>query len=307
MVFLQELYELAVELIKRDHAYVCHQKSEELKGHNPLPSPWRNRPIQESLTLFEVSCFPPRSFPNIWEASSSDCLASVRTCAKGKSTKAEQRCAWRRLWRMASRIPSPTASSSPRTTAQATNGASTQPMTTRIAYATLWRTSLIRCAPRSSRPGLTPLPLSSLPSAHWRHLSSRRRSSYYWLCNVLDLYCPVQWEYGRLNLSYTVVSKRKIGKLISEGIVRDWDDPRLFTLSALRRRGFPPEAINMFCGKVGVTMSQVVLDPALLEACVRDVLNVTAPRWAQSSGSALSYSGIFISLFKGFLAWNIRS
>ncbi|KAM7442173.1 putative glutamine--tRNA ligase, partial [Porites harrisoni] len=86
------------------------------------------------------------------------------------------------------------------------------------------------------------------------------------------------WEYGRLNLSYTVVSKRKIGKLISEGIVRDWDDPRLFTLTALRRRGFPPEAINKFCGKVGVTMAQTVTDPLLLESCVRDELNVTAPR-----------------------------
>lgn len=53
-----------------------------------------------------------------------------------------------------------------------------------------------------------------------------RRSSYYWLCNALDIYCPVQWEYGRLNVNYTVVSKRKIGKLIEERIVSDWDDPR---------------------------------------------------------------------------------
>lgn len=53
-----------------------------------------------------------------------------------------------------------------------------------------------------------------------------RRSSYYWLCNALDIYCPVQWEYGRLNVNYTVVSKRKIAKLIQEGIVSDWDDPR---------------------------------------------------------------------------------
>ena len=59
---------------------------------------------------------------------------------------------------------------------------------------------------------------------------------------------------------------------------RDWDDPRLFTLTALRRRGFPPEAINMFCAKVGVTMAQTVIDPVMLEACVRDVLNVKAPR-----------------------------
>ena len=77
-----------------------------------------------------------------------------------------------------------------------------------------------------------------------------RRSAYYWLCNTLKVYCPVQWEYSRLNLTHTVVSKRKIAKLIQEGIVKDWDDPRLFTLTALRRRGVPPEAINQFCAKV---------------------------------------------------------
>jgi len=62
---------------------------------------------------------------------------------------------------------------------------------------------------------------------------------------------------------------------------RDWDDPRLFTLTALRRRGFPPEAVNLFCAKVGVTMAQTVLDPSLLEACVRDVLNVKAKRFVR--------------------------
>lgn len=127
-----------------------------------------------------------------------------------------------------------------------------------------------------------------------------RRSSYYWLCNALNVYCPVQWEYGRLNVGYTVVSKRKIAKLIDEGFVNDWDDPRhveswnikfspsqslmsnlfyrLFTLSALRRRGFPAEAINNFCAQMGVTGAQVVVDPAALEAAVRDVLNISAPR-----------------------------
>lgn len=59
---------------------------------------------------------------------------------------------------------------------------------------------------------------------------------------------------------------------------RDWDDPRLFTLTALRRRGFPPEAINTFCARVGVTVAQATMEPHLLEACVRDVLNDTAPR-----------------------------
>ena len=81
-----------------------------------------------------------------------------------------------------------------------------------------------------------------------------RRSSYYWLCNALDIYCPVQWEYGRMNLEYTVVSKRKIQKLIENDIVKDWDDPRLFTLSALRRRGFPSEGINKFCAKACIVV-----------------------------------------------------
>ena len=105
-----------------------------------------------------------------------------------------------------------------------------------------------------------------------------RRSSYYWLCNAVDTYCPVQWEYGRLNMNYAVVSKRKIGKLIEAKICRDWDDPRLFTLTALRRRGFPPEAINNFCARIGVTGAQMVLDPSVLEAVVRGCLNISAPR-----------------------------
>ena len=88
----------------------------------------------------------------------------------------------------------------------------------------------------------------------------------------------MQWEYGRLNVNYTVVSKRKIGKLITEKVVCDWDDPRLFTLTALRRRGFPAEAINNFCALMGVTGAQGSVDPQMLEASVRDVLNVTAPR-----------------------------
>ncbi|XP_059622041.1 probable glutamine--tRNA ligase [Phlebotomus argentipes] len=105
-----------------------------------------------------------------------------------------------------------------------------------------------------------------------------RRSSYYWLCNALDIYCPVQWEYGRLNVNYTVVSKRKIARLIAERIVQDWDDPRLFTLTALRRRGFPAEAVNNFCAQMGVTGAQGSVDPAMLDAAARDVLNSTAPR-----------------------------
>ncbi|KJH40659.1 tRNA ligase class I, catalytic domain protein [Dictyocaulus viviparus] len=111
-----------------------------------------------------------------------------------------------------------------------------------------------------------------------RSILCMQRSSYYALCNMLDIYCPVQWEYGRLNMNYTVGSKRKIKKLIDARNLKDWDDPRLFTLAALRRRGLPAEVINAFVAKLGLTMTQMVIDPHVLDATVRDYLNTRTPR-----------------------------
>ena len=105
----------------------------------------------------------------------------------------------------------------------------------------------------------------------------------------------MQWEYSRLNLNYAVVSKRKIAKLIQNKIVNDWDDPRLFTLTALRRRGVPPEAINLFTAKIGVTMSQTTLDPSMLDSCIRDVLNVTAHRYMRFQCINILYLMLFSS------------
>ena len=79
-------------------------------------------------------------------------------------------------------------------------------------------------------------------------------------------------------MQYAVTSKRKIAELIRVGAVSGWDDPRLFTISALRRKGYPPKAINDFCNKLGVTVNSAVIGPEALEACVRDVLNASAPR-----------------------------
>lgn len=79
------------------------------------------------------------------------------------------------------------------------------------------------------------------------------RESYYWLCDVLEVYKPVQWEYSRLNITNTVLSKRKLATLINDKFVNGWDDPRLCTLVALKRRGFPPEAVNEFVRSCGVT------------------------------------------------------
>jgi len=89
---------------------------------------------------------------------------------------------------------------------------------------------------------------------------------------------PQQIEFARLNLTYTVMSKRKLLLLVQEGLVRGWDDPRMPTLSGLRRRGFTPEAIRAFCERIGVAKRDSVVDVKLLEHAVRDDLNKRAPR-----------------------------
>ncbi|CAF2330710.1 unnamed protein product [Rotaria sp. Silwood2] len=227
-----QLYEWAKELIRRGHAYVCHQKGEELKGYNVSESPWRNRPIQESLQIFE----------DMKHGKFAEGEATLRMKCVMEDGKLD-------------------------------------PVAYRIKYAHHAKSGDKWCIyPTYDYTHCLNDSIENITHSLCTKEFQSRRSSYYWLCNALDLYCPVQWEYGRLNLQYTVTSKRKITKLILEGVVKDWDDPRLYTLTALRRRGFPAEAINLFCSRIGVTMSQTVLHPDMLDACVREVLNVTAPR-----------------------------
>jgi len=105
------------------------------------------------------------------------------------------------------------------------------------------------------------------------------RPLYDWILNELDVAChPRQIEFARLNLSYTVMSKRKLIELVKDGLVHGWDDPRMPTISGLRRRGYPPEAIRSFCERIGVAKRDSVVDIALLEYCVREELNKSAPR-----------------------------
>ncbi|EDW51188.1 probable glutamine--tRNA ligase [Drosophila sechellia] len=228
----QQLYEWAVVLINKGLAYVCHQKAEELKGFNPKPSPWRERPIEESLRLFE----------DMKRGKIDEGAATLRmkvTLEEGKM----------------------------------------DPVAYRIKFISHHRTGSDWCIyPTYDYTHCLCDSLEDITHSLCTKEFQSRRSSYYWLCNALGIYCPVQWEYGRLNMNYALVSKRKIAKLITEQIVHDWDDPRLFTLTALRRRGFPADAINNFCAQMGVTGAQIAVDPAMLEAAVRDVLNVTAPR-----------------------------
>jgi len=227
-----QLYEWAKLLVEKDLAYICHQQVEDIRGFNPPPSPWRNRPIAESLQLFE----------DMKNGKFDEGEATLRlkvTLEEGKQ----------------------------------------DPVAYRIKYVPHHRSGDTWCIyPTYDFTHCLCDSIEDITHSLCTKEFQARRSSYYWLCNAVDIYCPVQWEYGRLNVHYTVVSKRKIAKLIETGVVGDWDDPRLFTLTALRRRGFPAEAINNFCARMGVTGAQATVDPAMLEAVVRDTLNTTAKR-----------------------------
>jgi glutaminyl-tRNA synthetase len=104
------------------------------------------------------------------------------------------------------------------------------------------------------------------------------RPLYDWFLDALEIYHPRQIEFARLNLSFTVLSKRKLLRLVQDGHVKGWDDPRMPTLSGLRRRGYSPEAIRDFCNRIGVAKKDSIVDIALLEHCLREDLNRRAPR-----------------------------
>ncbi|EJD73912.1 CBR-ERS-1 protein [Loa loa] len=230
--YFDQLYEWAVVLIKKGVAYVCHQAVDEMRGFEVTISPWRNRPVEESLQLFEDM---RRGKFNEGEAT----LRLKIILEEGK----------------------------------------VDPVAYRIKYCPHHRTGNKWCVyPTYDFTHCLCDSLENITHSLCTKEFQSRRSSYYWLCNNLDIYCPVQWEYGRLNMNYSVVSKRKIKALIDNKIVSDWDDPRLFTLTALRRRGIPPEAINNFIMGLGLTTAQTFIDPQLLDATARDYLNKSAPR-----------------------------
>ena len=104
------------------------------------------------------------------------------------------------------------------------------------------------------------------------------RELYDWFIEKLNIFPSHQYEFARLNLTYTVMSKRKLLQLVNEGVVSGWDDPRMPTISGLRRRGYTPESIREFCDRIGVAKRENLIELSLLEFCVREHLNKTANR-----------------------------
>jgi glutaminyl-tRNA synthetase len=105
------------------------------------------------------------------------------------------------------------------------------------------------------------------------------RPLYDWYCKTLGIYHPRQMEFARMNLSYTVMSKRKLLKLVEDKHVSGWDDPRMPTISGLRRRGYTPESLHLFCEKIGVARFNSTIDVIILESSIREHLNAVAYRY----------------------------
>uniref|UniRef100_A0A6N2N127 glutamine--tRNA ligase n=1 Tax=Salix viminalis TaxID=40686 RepID=A0A6N2N127_SALVM len=263
--YFQELYELAVELIQRGHAYVDHQTPEEIKEYREkkMNSPWRDRPIAESLKLFE----------EMRQGMIEEGKATLRMKQDMQSDNGNMydliayRIKARDKWCI---YPS-------------------------YDYAHCIVDSLediTHSAPVFScftLPGLT----LKIWNAVWIFVVQfhsylgqlctlefeTRRASYYWLLHVLDIYQPYVWEYSRLNVTNNVMSKRKLNFLVTKKLVDGWDDPRLMTLAGLRRRGVTSTAINAFVRGIGITRSDCcTIRLERLEYHIREELNRTAPR-----------------------------
>lgn len=239
--YFEQMYEWAIDLIKKGKAYVCDLTPEEVIERRGTPtepgvdSPYRNRSVEENLDLFQR--MRAGEFPD-----------GTRTL-RAKIDMASPHIIMR------------------------------DPVMYRIRHAEHHRQGDKWCiypmydwahGLEDSIEGIT----HSLCSLEYEN----HRPLYDWFLDELGIYHPRQIEFARLNMTYTVMSKRRFIELVNEGYVSGYDDPRLPTLAGLRRRGYTPEAIKEFCRRIGVAKVYNVVDVAVLEDCIRDDLNKRAQR-----------------------------
>ncbi|HBG28457.1 MAG: glutamine--tRNA ligase [Planctomycetes bacterium GWF2_41_51] len=239
--YFQQMYDWAVELIKKGKAYVCDLTGEEIRQTRGTPtqpgkdSPYRNRSVDENLDLFEK--MRKGEFPD----GSKTLRAKIDMASPNFNLR--------------------------------------DPVMYRIVHASHHRTADNWCI---------------YPMYDWAHgledsiekithsictlEFENHRPLYDWFLDQLGIYHPQQIEFARLNLTYTVMSKRKLLKLVQEKLVAGWDDPRMPTIGGMRRRGFSPSAIRNFCDKISVNKFNSTIDFALLQHCLREDLNKTSPR-----------------------------
>ena len=239
--YFQQMYDLAIQLIKNGSAFVCDLSAEDIhnnRGSLTTPgqdSPFRNRTIEENLMLFE------QMKNGDYEDGSHTLRAKIDMAHSNMNMR--------------------------------------DPVIYRILHAEHHRTGKDWCI---------------YPMYDWAHgledsienithslctlEFQDHRPIYDWFLNQLKVYHPQQIEFARLNLSYTVMSKRKLKKLVDEDLVSGWDDPRMPTISGFRRRGYTPESIRNFMSEVGIAKRDNVMEIAKLESTLRNDLNIKCER-----------------------------
>lgn len=239
--YFDSLYQFAINLIKKELAYVDDSSSEEiaaLKGTPTEPgknSPYRNRTVQENLDLFE------RMKKGEFKDGSKTLRAKIDMAHANMLMR--------------------------------------DPVLYRIKHAHHHRTGDKWCIypmydfAHGQSDSIEEVTHSICTLEFVPH-----RELYDWLIEKLEIFPSKQYEFARRNLTYTITSKRKLLQLVNENYVDGWDDPRMTTISGMRRRGFTPESIRDFCDRIGVAKRENLVDMSLLEYCVREHLNKIAIR-----------------------------
>ncbi|UXI02066.1 glutamine--tRNA ligase [Photobacterium sp. TY1-4] len=240
--YFDQLHGYAIELINKGLAYVDELSPEqirELRGtltEPGKPSPYRDRPVEESLALFE-------SMKN-------GEVEEGKMCLRAKIDMASPFMVMR------------------------------DPVLYRVRFATHHQTGDKWCIyPMYDFTHCISDALEGITHSICTLEFMDNRRLYDWVLDNITIDCrPHQYEFSRLNLEYTVMSKRKLNQLVTEKLVSGWDDPRMPTISGLRRRGFTSASIREFCKRIGVTKQDNTIEMSSLESCIRDDLNENAPR-----------------------------
>ena len=239
--YFEQMYEYAVELIKKGLAYVCELTPEEMRANRgdlstPATSPYRDRPIEESLDLFE------RMKKGEFEEGTKTLRAKIDLASGNFSMR--------------------------------------DPVIYRINRIPHHRTGSEWCIyPMYDFAHPIEDAIESITHSICTLEYEAHRPLYDWVIdNITSPAKPRQIEFARLGINNTVMSKRKLRQLVEEGYVNGWDDPRMPTLCGLRRRGYTPASIRNFCEKIGVSKTNSVVEYSFLEHCLRDDLNMNAKR-----------------------------
>jgi glutaminyl-tRNA synthetase len=241
--YFDQLYEFAVKLIKKGHAYVCSLSPEQIRQYRGTltepgkNSPYRNRSVEENLDLFE----------RMKSGEFNDGEHVLRAKIDMASANINMR----------------------------------DPTLYRIKHVAHHRTGNKWCIyPMYDFTHCLSDAIESITHSICTLEFENNRPLYDWVLDTLETEChPQQIEFARLNLNYTVLSKRRLIQLVEEGHVTGWDDPRMPTISGIRRRGYTPGSIRNFCDRIGVSKRDSIVDMELLEFSIREDLNRSAPRF----------------------------